>query len=180
MKLKNLDHIVLTTKDLDACLHFYRDILGMEAVNNNGRWALTFGDQKINIHTKPGEFQPAAAHPEYGSLDLCLIVEGPIESVKRKVEEKGWEILEGIVPRNGARGAMKSIYLRDPDGNLVELAVYEEEEQRAPKDRMEEKLSDRQIYRTENGAFCMTQEEYALYLEEKQARKDREERRRNS
>ena len=118
MKYKTIDHIVITTENLEACLHFYVDILGMRAEEKNGRYALFFGNQKFNIHTRKAEFLPAAGNPEYGSLDLCLAIEGSIK-------EKGGAIEEGPVTRYGARGEMKSIYLRDPDGNLIELASYE-------------------------------------------------------
>lgn len=83
-----------------------------------------FGNQKFNIHTKPAEFLPAAEKPTYGSLDICLVVEEPIDVVKCDIEEKGYPIELGPVARHGARGDMKSIYLRDPDGNLVELCHY--------------------------------------------------------
>lgn len=124
MKIKNLDHLVITTKNIDACLHFYVDILGMKCDKSNGRYAVYFGDhnnQKFNIHTRKAEFLPAAANPTYGSLDLCLAVEENIYSVKQELEDKGCPIEEGPVIRHGAMGEMTSIYLRDPDGNLVEL-----------------------------------------------------------
>jgi catechol 2,3-dioxygenase-like lactoylglutathione lyase family enzyme len=124
MKILNLDHIVLTTKNLKACIHFYTEILGIEYRENNGRHSLFWGTQKINIHSRPGEFQPAAATPMPGSLDLCFVVEGPLEAVKEELVAKGADIELGIVPRNGALGLMDSLYLRDPDNNLVELSCY--------------------------------------------------------
>ena len=124
MELKALDHLVLTTQNLDACLHFYVDILGMRHIEQNGRHALAFGYQKINIHTQKGEFQPAAAVPTYGCLDLCILTQTPLPQVRDELLEKGWPILEGIVERTGALGKMDSLYLRDPDGNLVELSHY--------------------------------------------------------
>lgn len=124
MKFKNIDHIVITTQNLDACLHFYVDILGMELDQKNGRYALRFGKQKFNIHTRKAEFLPAAGHPTYGSLDLCLILDGSLDEAKTEIEGKGYPIELGPVTRHGARGEMRSIYLRDPDGNLVELAEY--------------------------------------------------------
>ena len=127
MELKALDHLVLTTQNLDACLHFYVDILGMRHIEQNGRYALAFGYQKINIHTQKGEFQPAAAVPTYGSLDLCILTQTPLPQVRDELLEKGWPILKGIVERPGALGKMDSLYLRDPDGNLVELSHYREE-----------------------------------------------------
>lgn len=124
MIIERLDHLVLTTEHLEECLHFYVDILDMELVQKNGRYALRFGNQKINIHTRKAEFLPAAKNVEYGSLDLCLVVQGTAEEIRRELEEKGAVIEEGIVPRTGAVGPISSIYLRDPDGNLVELASY--------------------------------------------------------
>lgn len=126
MKIRNLDHLVITTQNLDACLRFYVDVLGMECIHSDGRYAVRFGNQKFNIHTKKAEFLPAAAHPTYGSLDLCLAVEDDILSVKREIEEKGYPIEEGPVVRHGALGEMNSLYLRDPDGNLVELCSYKQ------------------------------------------------------
>ena len=87
---------------------------------------MKFGIQKINIHTRKGEFQPAAGNVQYGSLDLCLIVDEPIEEVYKELQEKGADIELGIVDRTGAMGSIKSIYLRDPDQNLVEIASYTE------------------------------------------------------
>jgi catechol 2,3-dioxygenase-like lactoylglutathione lyase family enzyme len=127
MKLKNFDHMVITTRDLDACLHFYVDILGMEHVEQNGRHALKFGAQKFNIHTRKGEFQPAAQNVEYGSLDFCLIAEGDIYEIKDELVAKGCEIVEGVVERNGALGRMESVYVRDFDKNLIEISVYKAE-----------------------------------------------------
>lgn len=125
MKFKYIDHIVITTQNLDACLHFYVDILGMKLDQGNGRYAVRFGHQKFNIHTRKAEFLPAAEHPTYGSLDLCLILDGSLDKAKEEIERKGYPIEFGPVTRHGARGEMRSIYLRDPDGNLVELAEYQ-------------------------------------------------------
>lgn len=124
MKIERLDHLVITTQNLKACLHFYKDILEMEVVEQAGRYALRFGEQKFNIHQKKAEFLPAASHPTYGSLDLCLVVAETIEEVKKEVELKGYPVEVGPVVRHGALGEMKSLYLRDPDGNLVELCHY--------------------------------------------------------
>ncbi len=124
MTITELDHFVLTTQNLDACLHFYCEILNMRHTEENGRHALYFGKQKINIHTKKGEFQPAAQHPEFGALDLCFVVTDDLPTLKNELEQKGAEIALGIVPRHGARGDMESLYLYDPDGNLVELCRY--------------------------------------------------------
>ena len=124
MNVSGLDHIVLTTANLDACLAFYEGLLGFRAEKKNGRYALYFGAQKINIHTKPAEFLPAAAYPLSGSLDLCFAAEGSAEDAYRELREKNAPLVSEIVSRHGARGDMKSIYLRDPDGNLVELGFY--------------------------------------------------------
>ena len=124
MKLKNFDHIVLTTSHLEECLHFYRDFLGMTVSCENGRYALLFGRCKINIHRRPGEFKPAAAYPVSGSIDLCIITKTPMEKVLSELLAKGAPVITDIVDRHGARGPMKSIYLRDPDGNLIEIARY--------------------------------------------------------
>ena len=96
----------------------------MKHVERDGRHAFVFGNQKINIHAQKGEFQPAVFPPEYGSQDFCLIVEDDIEIVKKEFEKKGYPLVEGIFERHGAKGNIKSLYLRDPDGNLVELANY--------------------------------------------------------
>ena len=125
MRIQNLDHFVLTTANLEACLSFYEGLLGLRSEAKDGRHALFFGAQKINIHTKPAEFLPAAAHPLAGSLDLCFATEGNAEAAYRELREKNAPLVSEVVTRNGAQGAMKSIYLRDPDGNLVELGFYE-------------------------------------------------------
>ena len=125
MKVLNLDHLVITTSDLKQCLYFYGDVLGMDIVERDGRYAILFGHQKFNIHTKTAEFLPAAEKPTYGRLDICLVVEEPIDIVKGDIEAKGYPIELGPVARHGARGDMESIYLRDFDGNLVELCHYD-------------------------------------------------------
>lgn len=125
MKLERFDHLVITTADAERCLHFYVDILGMELDERGGRCAVKFGDQKINIHRKKAEFLPAAANVTYGSQDLCLIADGDIDAIKAEVEAKGWPIELGPVERTGALGRIRSLYLRDPDGNLIEIGVYQ-------------------------------------------------------
>lgn len=123
MKIKKLDHIVITTQDLEKCIHFYVDILGMELDDSNHRYAVKFGEQKINIHRKKAEFLPAAQNVTYGSQDICLLAEGNIEDIEKELKNKGIEIELGIVSRTGACGPILSIYLRDPDGNLVEVST---------------------------------------------------------
>ena len=143
MKLLHFDHIVLTTGHFEECLHFYRDILDMEVVEEKGRYALFFGSCKINIHRRPGEFQPAAAYPVSGSIDLCLITDTPMEQVLAELTAKSAPLVTGIVDRHGARGPMKSIYLRDPDGNLIEIARYVKQETApAPFAANDEELAD--------------------------------------
>jgi len=124
VKLKRFDHLVLTTEHPEECVRFYTEILDMEPVEKDGRIALKFGEQKINIHRKKAEFLPAARNVAYGSLDLCLIAEGDIREIMKEIESKGYPVELGIVQRTGALGPMDSIYLRDPDGNLVEISVY--------------------------------------------------------
>lgn len=126
MCIEDVDHIVITTSNLDACLHFYVDVLGMRLDRDGSRYAVRFGQHKFNIHTRPAEFLPAAQRPMPGSLDLCLTVKAPLEDVRREIEAAGWPIELGPVARHGACGPMQSIYLRDPDGNLVELCSYGE------------------------------------------------------
>lgn len=116
--------MVVTTDDLEACLYFYVDVLGMELDDKNDRYAVKFGNQKINIHRKKAEFLPAAKNVTYGSQDICLIAEGTMEEIEAELKEKGIGIELGIVDRTGASGPISSIYLRDPDGNLVEIGVY--------------------------------------------------------
>lgn len=125
MRLERFDHLVLTTADLDACLRFYVDLLGMELDGTNQRYALRFGDQKINIHRRPAEFLPAAARPAPGSADFCLVAAGDIKEIFAELRAKNapFELPE-ITARTGALGPIDSIYLRDPDGNLVEISTY--------------------------------------------------------
>lgn len=125
MKIKNFDHIVITTLNLEECLNFYVNILGMELDDANNRYAVKFGNQKINIHRGKAEFLPAAGNVTVGSADICLIAEGNINSIYEELVSKNVEIELGIVPRTGAVGKIDSIYLRDPDKNLVEISVYQ-------------------------------------------------------
>ena len=126
MKVRSFDHIVLTTANLKACLGFYTGLLGLRAEEADGRYALYFGAQKINIHRKPAEFLPAAAYPLAGSLDLCFAAEGDAQEAYEELRAKKAPLVSDVVIRHGARGTMKSIYLRDPDGNLVDIGFYED------------------------------------------------------
>lgn len=124
MKIINIDHFVITTTNLEKCLAFYVGVLGMEHRTDNGHNNLYFSGGKISLHTTKGEFSPSARNPQYGSQDFCLIVDADLNTLKEEIEEQGIEIVEGIVTRHGSKGIMKSIYLHDPDGNLVELSCY--------------------------------------------------------
>lgn len=124
MKLKNIDHMVITTANLEECLHFYVDILGMDHQVSDGQHTLKFGNEKINIHTYVGEFTPYAKQAQVGCSDFCLIAEGDIHEIKRNLENAGCTIIEGVVEQSGALGPMDSVYMYDPDGSLVEIAVY--------------------------------------------------------
>jgi catechol 2,3-dioxygenase-like lactoylglutathione lyase family enzyme len=123
MRIDHLDHLVLTVADIDATVAFYTRVLGMEAVEfGGGRRALAFGPSKINLHEAGREFEPKAERPTPGSADLCQITLDPIEQVRRELAEAGVAVEEGPVERTGARGPLLSVYLRDPDGNLVEIS----------------------------------------------------------
>jgi catechol 2,3-dioxygenase-like lactoylglutathione lyase family enzyme len=125
MHIDHLDHLVLTVANVEATCAFYQRVLGMDVVTfGKGRKALAFGSQKINLHEAGSEFQPHARRPQPGSGDLCLLVEGGLEEWLEHLEDQGVEVIEGPVARTGALGPMTSIYVRDPDGNLVELASY--------------------------------------------------------
>jgi len=118
-----LDHLVLTVRDVDATCEFYRRALGMEIVTfGAGRRALRFGAQKINLHAAGQEPSLIAARPTPGSGDFCLITDRPLEEWARRLAACGVAVLEGPVERTGALGPLESIYLRDPDDNLVEIA----------------------------------------------------------
>lgn len=126
--IDRFDHIVLTVRDLEATLRFYELVLGARVVpppaDGKGSTAIAFGRQKINLHVKGREFEPKAAHVTLGSGDFCLITEAPIAEVRRHVEACGVAVELGPVKRQGALGPMMSVYFRDPDGNLVEVAQY--------------------------------------------------------
>ncbi len=124
MQIKNLDHIVIVVSDVKEALKFYCDILGMRPAHKDGHISLNFGSQKINLHRFEGEFLPAAKHPAKGSTDICLIAHDDIEDMRLELLKKGVEIELGVVRRNGALGVMKSLYIYDFDGNLIELSSY--------------------------------------------------------
>lgn len=125
MQIERLDHLVLTVRDVEASAAFYTRVLGMRAVTfGNGRRALAFGQQKINLHPADAPLQPHAAKPTRGSADLCLIASTPIEQVVIELQQTGVAIEQGPVPRTGALGPITSVYFRDPDGNLIEVSRY--------------------------------------------------------
>lgn len=121
--IHHLDHLVLTTADEKACIDFYAGLLGMTLVSfGEGRKAFSFGQQKINLHIKGSEFEPKAHLPVPGSLDLCFIADRPLDDVISLLQREGVKIIEGPVSRTGAIGPIRSIYLRDPDLNLIEIS----------------------------------------------------------
>jgi catechol 2,3-dioxygenase-like lactoylglutathione lyase family enzyme len=123
MTLEKLDHLVLPVSDIDAIATFYTTYLGMEKrLFGDGRVALHFGDQKINLHPAGWDYEPKARVSIAGSADLCFIVSERVESLQAKLVQLGVEIIEGPVVRTGATGPLRSIYIRDPDGNLIELS----------------------------------------------------------
>ena len=123
MTLEKLDHFVLPVSDIDDIAMFYTTYLGMEKrVFGEGRVALHFGDQKINLHPAGWDYEPKARVSIAGTGDLCFIVSEPVEVLQKQLVQRGVEIIEGPVVRTGATGCLRSIYIRDPDGNLIELS----------------------------------------------------------
>lgn len=118
-----LDHLVLTVMDIEAAVDFYARALGMRRVTfGDGRTALAFGEQKINLHARGREISPHALHPMPGSADLCFLTDTPLAAVADHLERCGVTVEEGPVERTGATGRILSLYVRDPDGNLVEIS----------------------------------------------------------
>ncbi|MBA2672398.1 VOC family protein [Ramlibacter sp.] len=126
MKLAGLDHVVLTVRDMRRTIDFYCGVLGMRHEVFEGHYdSLHFGSQKINLHPYRGEYLPHADITVPGSGDFCFVCEGPIGDVVAELHRIGHPIELGPVPQTGARGAMQSVYIRDPDGNLLEIASYD-------------------------------------------------------
>jgi len=126
-KLCRLDHLVLTVSDIPSTIAFYQATLGMVAeqfipADGTVRWALTFGTHKINLHQAGAEFEPKAKRPTPGSADLCFLTEIPLSEWRDHLDQQDVPVLEGPVLRTGATGPIVSIYLRDPDGNLLEVS----------------------------------------------------------
>ena len=128
--IDHLDHLVLTTANPSACVDFYTRVLGMRLESFVGgappveRKAFVFGHQKINLHVKGAEFEPKAHLPVPGSQDLCFIASVPLAAVISRLEAAQWPILEGPVMRTGATQKIRSVYVRDPDLNLIEISEY--------------------------------------------------------
>lgn len=125
--LQSLDHLVLTVADIARTERFYRDVLGMraegfDAADGSRRHALVFGRQKINLHAAGAEFEPRATRPAPGSADLCFLSETPLAEWQAHLARAGVAVESGPVPRTGAAGPIVSLYLRDPDGNLIEIS----------------------------------------------------------
>lgn len=126
--ISQLDHLVLTTARPEACIDFYTRVLGMQLETFIGgtppveRQAFKFGHQKINLHVQGREFEPKAHLPVPGALDLCFITDRPLDQVIDHLRACGWPIVEGPVQRTGARKRLRSVYVRDPDFNLIELS----------------------------------------------------------
>ncbi len=127
----HLDHLVLTTARPQACIDFYTRVLGMQLETFVGgsppveRQALKFGHQKINLHVQGAEFEPKAHLPVPGALDLCFIAAIPLDAVIERLRAQDWPIVEGPVLRTGATSKISSVYVRDPDFNLIELSEPE-------------------------------------------------------
>ncbi|KJG58737.1 hypothetical protein UA38_05675 [Photobacterium kishitanii] len=125
MNISHLDHLVLTVTNIDISAQFYQSVLGMQLVTfGDNRIALTFGNQKINLHQHGEEFEPKAKTVQVGSADLCFITDTSLDEVRQHLEQQGVKIIEGPVERTGAIGKITSLYFRDPDGNLIEVSTY--------------------------------------------------------
>lgn len=126
MKITALDHLVLTVADIDKSIDFYVNVLGMSEITfGDNRKALQFGSQKINLHQKGQEIKPNATNADCGTADLCLLTDTPLDEVMSHLKKNDIAIIDGIVPRTGAVGKIHSIYINDPDGNLIEISRYE-------------------------------------------------------
>jgi catechol 2,3-dioxygenase-like lactoylglutathione lyase family enzyme len=126
LRIASIDHLVLTVRNISTTVEFYKRVLGMDHVVFEGNFnALHFGSQKINLHPFRAEYLPHADIPAPGTGDLCLVCDGAIAEVVRELTTHGVEIEAGPVEQTGARGLMTSVYIRDPDRNLVEIACYQ-------------------------------------------------------
>lgn len=131
MQLVHLDHLVLTVADIAATTAFYVDVLQMKSerfavADGSTRQALLFGTSKINLHQRGAEFEPKAAQATAGSADLCFLSDAPLAQWQAHLERCGVPVEQGPIARTGARGPLVSLYLRDPDGNLIEISVSDQ------------------------------------------------------
>ncbi|WGI22343.1 VOC family protein [Amylibacter sp. IMCC11727] len=125
-----LDHLVLTVADISRSAAFYRDVLGMTVetfpvADGSTRTALKFGAQKINLHAAASPFKPHAEKPTTGSADLCLLTNDPLATWQSHLAKAGVSVIDGPVSRTGAQGPITSLYIRDPDRNLIEISIYD-------------------------------------------------------
>lgn len=126
IEIDGIDHIVLTVANIEMTVAYYERVLGMKAETfGEGRRALTFGRQKFNLHQVGKEFEPKAKAPTPGSVDLCLIAKTPLAKVVTRLKELNITIEQGPIKRTGATGGILSVYIRDPDQNLIEISNYE-------------------------------------------------------
>ena len=125
MRISHLDHLVLTVAEIEATCNFYQHVLNFEVIEfGENRKALKFGSLKINLHQAGHEFEPKAAFPTQGSADLCFISETPIEHIIQQLKQLHIDIEQGPIQRTGAMGSILSVYIRDPDHNLIEISNY--------------------------------------------------------
>ena len=127
-RVRTFDHLVLTVASIPESVRFYTQVLGMrgrqfDAADGSRRWALTFGQNKINLHQKGREFEPKAAHAHPGTADLCFLTDAPLDEWLEHLAVHQVDVVDGPVDRSGATGPIRSVYLRDPDGNLIEISV---------------------------------------------------------
>ena len=122
MSIRAIDHLVLTVADIDATVEFYEQLGMRREIFGDGRVALHFGDQKLNLHLAGAEIAPHAREPTPGSADICFLIDGRLSDLEAALADAGVPIELGPVERTGAQGPIRSLYLRDPDGNLVELS----------------------------------------------------------
>ncbi|BCD92289.1 virulence protein [Francisella halioticida] len=124
ISVNRIDHLVLTVKDIDKTVEFYTKLGMKKKVFKKNRVALVFNNQKINLHLLGSEFEPKAQNVKEGSADICFIIDNDINKLIRELDKIGIDIEEGMVNRTGATGDIRSIYVRDPDNNLIELSNY--------------------------------------------------------
>ena len=125
MRVECIDHLVLTVADIERSVEFYTRVMGMERREfGAGRIAVGFGEQKINLHQLGKEFAPHAGRVQAGSADLCFVIDEPVGDALERLRREGVDVIDGPVPRSGARGDIVSLYFRDPDGNLIEICNY--------------------------------------------------------